>query len=1520
MPNEANDSAVREQRLHEVLLGYMQAVDAGQEPDRGELLAQYPDLAAELASFFAGQDQVRQLAEPLRQAAPAAGNELPTSPPRETPADQPPSGVRAFGDYELLEEVARGGMGVVYKARQRSLNRVVALKMILAGQLATEEDVQRFYAEAQMAANLQHPNIVSIHEVGEHDGQHFFSMDFVEGWSLAELVRENPLPPAQAARYVQTVAEAIHYAHQQGVLHRDLKPANVLIDPFAQPRVTDFGLAKRLGQAGGQTITGAIVGTPSYMPPEQAAGERDKLGPASDVYSLGAVLYELVTGRPPFRAANLMDTLRQVLEAEPAPPRLLNPSVSRDLETIILKCLAKQPGRRYASAEELANDLKAFREGRPIQARRAGWAERALRWLRKQRRSAVLTAVTAAVSVVLVLAALLAWRWYTAWRQGSFALTSEDVALEAEVLDQQGEPVLPAFTVPARPPVALPGGAYRVRLSWPGRLSETYGLLVEQGLHRSFAVGPDDRRLGAPLAVPLGHEVVDLGGRPDVVIVTEKGMRRVNVATGRDVWPGGERSLAKEDQPRVAQTAGYDWDKLRQEGWPGETDELAIPPRPWLVRPAPDLDGDGTRYLVWASQRSPWLLAVSGKDGTVKWWFSSQRFPKERADPVRKVAVGCPPLITDVDGDGCPDLVAVFGELRGRGRPRWVEAISGRTGQSLWHFAFDPLNGPPPQVGYFVQNLFYTATVIQAGGKKVVAVVAGRHLVGLDLRGKVVWPVRDLGFLPATTPLFVDLSGKGQPALLLVEEEGADFTLKATSLTGKLLWVHPVGRTANHFGGLKPPLGWPLVADLTKDGKPAIIVPFHNTSPDGWVGIKVLDGATGKSRWRSRLGRANGGSAEPSGPAHFLVGPDLDGDGCPDVFSVASLRGEEFGQATPSVSRLLVAAVSGADGRLLWRRHQTLREITSWFPQTLTAGLWEQPGPNGPARLVVTSVGFQGGEFLKTRPTARDRIAQTFVFSASTGSLEHLVPGLSDVGAADFNSDGLPDLYGLRRKGTGEPAELYAFRGTPPEAWRRLGTWQPAITGDSPANSNFTPLVAPPLPHGDLDGDGVADFLVFRPTRFDRPPESPLRAYSGKDGRWLWSAKDIQGTLPSPEISECFLLQCRDLEGKGQPAVLFGFIVGTRSGSPSEVWLAALNASTGKPLWKVQLEGKGGNSSTVEFVTRQAPGLADVNGDGVLDLLVSVATGSGVELQARDGRNGQLLWRQPLLGATIPVTVTKPARNGTVDVIGTSAGELVAVDGREGKLKWRWAIPKQLDLDFEPRRLVGSEFKLRPPLTLADLDGKGRPSTCFLAWNRQGDKLQLIILDHRGQFRKPVPILTRPKGRDAVRLLGREFDDLPLWSHDLKGDGKEELLLVSGGKVRALGGKFAKPLWEWPLPGGKGTILDVQPAGKSLPAMVIVQAGSQVYGLEGPTGRPRWRCDGPGRPVAVWPPERPGGLPGIVYHLAQEDSTVCRQLLAVDRTGKYVLPETALGAPGSPQEETYWRVSPRWQEKGRVRG
>jgi serine/threonine-protein kinase len=375
-PVSADD---RDERLAGLLSGLCEQARQGRAVDVDGVAAAHPELGVELRELWAAA----QFAEEFARRPPRPDKETRRPPDKDRrpsilAAAAPP---RNFGDYELLEKIGQGGRGVVYRAWQKSLHRVVALKMILRGEHATEDDIARFRVEAEAAAHLEHPHIVPVYAAGEQDGQAYFCMRYVEGETLAALLGRGPLRPREAATLLAAISRAVDFAHQRGILHRDLKPSNILLDTQGRPQVADFGLAKRVAGTAdaphgqGLTLSGAIVGTPAYMAPEQITVRRGKPSPASDIYSLGVILYEMLTGRPPFQAPTPMDTLFLVLDQDPIRPAMLNPKVDRDLELICLKCIQKEPELRYASAAHLAADLEAFLNNEQLSVRQTRLAD-----------------------------------------------------------------------------------------------------------------------------------------------------------------------------------------------------------------------------------------------------------------------------------------------------------------------------------------------------------------------------------------------------------------------------------------------------------------------------------------------------------------------------------------------------------------------------------------------------------------------------------------------------------------------------------------------------------------------------------------------------------------------------------------------------------------------------------------------------------------------------------------------------------------------------------------------------------------------------------------------------------------------------------------------------------------------------------------------------------------------------------------------------------------------------------------
>jgi WD40 repeat protein/tRNA A-37 threonylcarbamoyl transferase component Bud32 len=564
--------------------------------------------------------------------------------------------------YEILEKLGEGGMGVVYKARHVKLNRLVALKMIRGSELAGEQALARFHLEAEAVARLQHPNIVQIYEVGETASGPYFSLEFVEGCSLARKTDGTPLPARQAAELMEVLGRAVQAAHEQRILHRDLKPQNVLLTAAGTPKLTDFGLAKWLDRERAQTQTGAVLGTPGYIAPEQAEGRSNQVGPGADIYSLGAILYELLTGRPPFKAETPLDTVLQVLSEEPVSPRSLNGRVPRDLETICLRCLQKDARKRYASAEQLADDLKRFVEGRPIVARPVGQVERLGRWCR--RKPALASAIgLAAAAVIATLGVSIAFALYQ--KTATDALRHEQKKTETALVEarhqaaeaklQTGIQMLERGLTLCELHQATTGLHWLARAlkevpeghdplqqtirwniaNWALHLHALDGILACQGEVRAVAFSPDGEtvltgsaansaqlwsvKTGQPVGSPLKHSgpvdavTFSSDGRLALTGSADRTARLWSVPTGQPVGPALEhrkaiRAVAFAPDGRVAVTASADGTARL---WSVETGlPLAVPLKHSGAVSAATFSPDGQLVLTGSADRTASVWSV----------------------------------------------------------------------------------------------------------------------------------------------------------------------------------------------------------------------------------------------------------------------------------------------------------------------------------------------------------------------------------------------------------------------------------------------------------------------------------------------------------------------------------------------------------------------------------------------------------------------------------------------------------------------------------------------------------------------------------------------------------------------------------------------------------------------------------------------------------------------------------------------------------------------------------------------
>jgi tRNA A-37 threonylcarbamoyl transferase component Bud32/outer membrane protein assembly factor BamB len=1527
-----------DERLAAMLDRYMAGLHAGEVPDRRQLLESHPELASQLDACLAGIDFIHQA------------------------TSRNDKGPASLGDYRIIREIGCGGMGVVYEAEQMSLRRRVALKVLRHGVVADLDAMTRFRREAETVARLHHTNIVPIFAIGCEQDVHYYAMQFIAGKSLAEALadareRQEPLAIEDVVAWTLQAAEALAHAHQRGVIHRDVKPSNLLLDSEGVVWLTDFGLAKRLDQAT-FTLRGALMGTPRYMSPEQAESLERPIDQRSDLYSLGASLYELATGRPVFESTTPHGVIRQILSDEPTPPRLIRRDLPRDLDTIILKCLAKDPKERYQTAQALAQDLRAVLEGRPILARRALVHERVARFVRKQRKALWGAAIATAATLLFLAVGVAGWRVYNQWRLGRLVLSTAGPPLRADLLPASGEePLGDAFDIGTRTVVSLPEGDYRLRVKGVGLLGQTYRVAVNRGETRTHPLILDDNRLLGNEAIPYATvtQAVELTpGKNDFIEWTGESLIRRDGATGKVAW----------DAARPARPWQPDRDPV---AWIKRLSSFGDEQRPGrLTQPAPDLNGDGIADLVWALKGTPSLLALSGRDGSLLWTYCVDRaagpfLPAKLDLPIgRTLGV---PSSADIDGDGTADLVAAFAvldaprralvvsahgaqpglvDMLGMADQCVVTALSGRTGKVLWCRPLGSEGMPLHPV-----SSDRGPTIFRFKGKPAVGVGSSRW-VCLDLAtGGSLGAAIDFGFVPVRPVQYADSNGDGETELLaLGNGTGAGYlSLSVYSVTtGQQLWEQEVrdSYSLSHSEGW--PRNWPLIVDVDGGTRAQVVVPEFD-SQKRVSGVLSLDGATGRTRWVRPMRSYTGWF---DGLHHLLAAPDLDADGTRDLVAVTRVDGrpERLMGRPAEKHHLYVDALSGKDGHGLWWWRCELGN-----PDTtpVRPPFWCGRGPDG---WPLLALGIGGNPAPGVPPVNRVHPPDAPVvhlLAASTGQEAHVVPALSWPSTADLDGDGLDDLWGS------DEGTLRAFRSVVPEQWRALGELQPAgdLDGDGIVDvlSNDLAVPAPgdpderaasrtvlarsgrdghllwrthldpwddcplwsewtrgytatalPLPAGDLDGDGAPDVLIRRDATVigAGPPASlPLRALSGRTGRHLWSAGSIP-RLDFPSFGYCHInrIEPKICQAGERPDLIVLHALPPQAGPSSKgQWqtrLARVSGRTGEIVWDV----------LVFDPQLQTPGFAavdaefgDLDGDSILDAALLVRYGPG----ARPSHD--------LMAVSLrdgKFLWTQNARRGSPSAGAMAVGDLDG-DGRA-------------EINLDNRQLIG----FRPAseaLEVSAVEGR-QGSTCW-TWlcddvrNTQYAIPPFRLADLDGQGRMQVCLSLSVKTgrrlvildergqertrRDQATALGGLLARPPM---DLDGDGRAELLIGDSRRLRAVRGDLSE-LWAR---SGRPLLRDILPGRGGTPAIVVLSAG---LGLDGATGRALWSA---GRLKAVLADETGLNMPRVLD--GPEGATVCRLSAPTSADGAYLPAQSASRARARATDDPRWLRPLPWVDPG----
>ncbi|MFO0906504.1 MAG: protein kinase [Pirellulales bacterium] len=1401
------------EQLVQILDQYLADLKAGKSPERDALLAQHPQLAQQLNACLAGLEFIQGAAEPASPAPPLVNRPQ-----------------KMLGDFRILREVGRGGMGAVYEAVQVSLGRRVALKVLRYAGVSDPEAIDRFQREAETVAQLHHTNIVPVFAVGCDHGVNYYAMQFIDGQSLADVLarRTAPLAISDVAHWGLQAAEALAHAHQRNVIHRDVKPSNLLLAPDGRIWLTDFGLARRLDDVT-LSMTGALLGTPRYMSPEQASATRRLIDRRTDVYSLGATLYELLSGQPAFQGDSPHQVIQQILTAAPRPLRELRPDVPRDLETVVMKCLAKDAAQRYLTARELADDLRACLEQRPIRARRANLAERTARWIRDHRQTFQNSSFAVAATLLVVVASVVSWNLFQVARQSPLSLTSKSGPLTAEILDSSDHS-LATVPVPTDRPVPLPGGPYTLRVAAPNRWDRKYQVELSPGEASRIDLSLNDQQLWPATEIANSYQLVDDSHGGALVHLNADGVRLESHLPKRLRW---SITLAQQLAQKFPDAPAACWPWFDSSGRAHFT-QGASQRSPLPAAKTVDVDGDGVRDLILAARHQAYVLVLSGANGQPLWLrplgHDVRQAPKPQPFPqpleLRSSVLFAPLVVPDQNNDQVDDLLVSWTDTPGRqdaarsdllpslggnlvACERRVELLSGASGESLWQallpeepFQLEHHDECPPEFHWLVGNGFGVSSGMSGGSYLIHRHLIRNALVQAAYHGPFIYRFDE--------PRLV-----AQPGQNRVLAPAGDHLLTLHLADGSLLQDDPLPARPGSPGR------W---ADCDGDGHVDFVFRSPRVPPAGIAGqytdISVYSPKLQKTLWTTSLdSRFPQRESFLRESADWPVVADLDGDGASEVIaphvnsfgvspnleipwgSLVVLDGKNGGirfesrivDCDQQINRFLVGpdvdgdghrdlfvaslseyplmlhidCLSGRNGATLWTRPHSFHDGIDFSTYHLAAISWWNASEDGWPQLIVTV----------QAESSNPNQSETFLASAADGRLLHHRTNVARCDAIDVDRDGIDDLVAYVPTNFASPENggmLDCLRGVAGEPWNRLG-----FVG---------------VPADDFNRDGFLDLLATAGAY-------GIQARCGKTGKGLWQAQfpGAPSWLPYALARPPHLEHSRgdidpslaDLDGDGVGDV---FAWHSRQMGSSIAPFVILSGRTGRTIWEAD-----------QFPARASGGiqgwrLADLERDGRPELLVAFASDfdydqwrmmtSSADLQwwlaVFDAPSGRLRWKTPLslpYGSSAPTSQNPAAQN---------------LSGQS------FPIYSQ-DQSFDM-------------LHLADLDGDGVDDVVSLTIGESGDQFELKALrgsDGASLWKHPLP--------PSSEMQNALFHHLAPRLIDVDGDRRLEIALVQFEPLNEPGTNRVVPVWKL-LDGATGkvrTTFSLSPIAKHHAAHVL---------------------------------------------------------------------------------------------------